>query len=168
VQALLTRSWTAESFTDAIIARKAIVNAMARFMEKFDLILTPTAPLPPFPIDRDGPGLIDGTAVADDAWSPALYPANLTGQPAASVPAGWTKDGLPVGLQIMARRLDDRLLINAAAAFEQALPWQHRRPPVSVWNPPDRQRSGLPSRSAISTSRSGVRPSEGSQRHPGD
>jgi len=133
LQALLTRQWTAEQFTDAITARKTAVNAMTRFIERFDLILTPTAPLVPFPIDRDGPGMIDGVAVADDAWSPALYPANLTGQPAASVPAGWTRSGLPVGLQIIARRLDDRLLISAAAAFERALPWRDRHPRISVW-----------------------------------
>jgi aspartyl-tRNA(Asn)/glutamyl-tRNA(Gln) amidotransferase subunit A len=134
VRGLLAREWTAEAFTDAITARKAAVNAMARFMEKYDLILTPTAPLPPFPIDRDGPGAIDDIAVADDAWSPALYPANLTGQPAASIPAGWTASGLPVGLQMIARRLDDRLLIAAAAAFERALPWQGRHPTVSAWS----------------------------------
>ena len=115
------------------IAMRRAFNAMARFMESYDLILTPTAPLLPFPINRDGPGSIDGIAVADDAWSPALYPANLTGQPAASVPAGWTSDGMPVGLQMMTRRLEDRLLVSAAAAFERALPWRDRRPPVSVW-----------------------------------
>lgn len=131
--ALLRREWPATAFTDAITTRKAAVNAMARFMARFDLILTPTAPLPPFAIDRDGPGKIDGIVVADDAWTPALYPANLTGQPAASLPAGWTKEGLPVGLQVIAGRLNDGLLITAAAAFERALPWADRHPPVSVW-----------------------------------
>ena len=92
LRALLRREWPATAFTDAITVRKAAVNAMTRFMERFDLILTPTAPLPPFAIDRDGPGMIDGIAVADDAWTPALYPANLTGQPAASLPAGWTQE----------------------------------------------------------------------------
>jgi aspartyl-tRNA(Asn)/glutamyl-tRNA(Gln) amidotransferase subunit A len=134
LRSLLTRRWTAEAFTDAITARKAAVNAMARFMARFDLILTPTAPLTAFPIDRDGPGTIAGIPVADDAWSPALYPANLTGQPAASLPAGLTADGLPVGLQVIARRLDDRLLLAAAAAFERTLPWSDRHPPLSVWH----------------------------------
>ena len=131
--ALLERSWRGEAFSDAITARKSAVNAMARFMTRYDLILTPTAPLTAFAIDRDGPGVIDGVPVADDAWSPCLYPANLTGQPAASVPAGLADDGLPVGLQFIGRRLDDATVITACAAFEQIMPWAARRPPVSVW-----------------------------------
>jgi aspartyl-tRNA(Asn)/glutamyl-tRNA(Gln) amidotransferase subunit A len=102
---------------------------MARFMARYDLILTPTAPLAAFPIDRDGPGTIAGIPVADDAWSPCLYPANLTGQPAVSVPAGFTRSGLPVGLQIIGERLADRLVLAAAAAFEAAQPWTETRPP---------------------------------------
>lgn len=114
--------------TDAITTRKGAVNAMARFMAQYDLVLTPTAPLAAFPIDRDGPGTIAGRQVADDAWSPCLYPANLTGQPAISVPAGFTPSGLPVGLQIIGERLADRLVLSAAAAFESAQPWAHRHP----------------------------------------
>jgi aspartyl-tRNA(Asn)/glutamyl-tRNA(Gln) amidotransferase subunit A len=129
LRGLLTRGYTAEQFTDAITARKAAVNAMARFMARHDLILTPTAPLAAFAIDRDGPGTIAGRTVADDAWSPCLYPANLTGQPAISVPAGFTRSGLPVGLQIIGDRLADRLVLAAAAAFEAARPWADRRPP---------------------------------------
>jgi aspartyl-tRNA(Asn)/glutamyl-tRNA(Gln) amidotransferase subunit A len=131
VRALLAKTWTADQFTDAITQRKAAVNAMARFMARFDLILTPTVPLPPFPIDRDGPGTIAGQPVEDDAWTPALYPANFTGQPAASVPAGWTEDGLPVGLQIMGGHLADRTVLSAAAAFEARRPWTGRKPAVS-------------------------------------
>jgi aspartyl-tRNA(Asn)/glutamyl-tRNA(Gln) amidotransferase subunit A len=133
LRALLRRSWTAEAFTDAVTARKAAVNATARFMSRYDLLITPTTPCPAFAIDRAGPGHIAGVAVEDDAWTPALYPANLTGQPAASVPAGWTSEGLPVGLQIVGRRLADALVLSAAAAFERIQPWADRRPPVGVW-----------------------------------
>lgn len=129
LRGLLARAFSAEQFTDAITARKGAVNAMARFMARYDLILTPTAPLAAFPIDRDGPGAIAGTPVADDAWSPCLYPANLTGQPAISVPAGLTRAGLPVGLQIIGDRLADRLVLAAAGAFEAARPFAARRPP---------------------------------------
>jgi aspartyl-tRNA(Asn)/glutamyl-tRNA(Gln) amidotransferase subunit A len=128
VQGLLSRSWSDVALMDSIIQRKAAANAMARFMARYDLLLTPTTPLLPFAIDKDGPGTIEGQIVADDAWTPALYPANLTGQPAASVPAGWTSDDLPVGLQIVGRHLADRLVVAAAAAFEACRPWAHKRP----------------------------------------
>lgn len=133
LRGLLARSWQAEEFTDAITARKRAVDQMVRFMERYDLLLTPTAPLTAFAIDRDGPGAIAGVPVADDAWSPCLYPANLTGQPAASVPAGWTAAGLPVGLQIVGRRLADATVISAAATYEVARPWADQHPPVSIW-----------------------------------
>jgi aspartyl-tRNA(Asn)/glutamyl-tRNA(Gln) amidotransferase subunit A len=128
VRALLSKSWDAESFTTAITARKKAVQAIAQFMSRFDLLLTPTVPVPPFAINLAGPGMIESEAVADDAWTPALYPANLTGQPAASVPAGWTDEGLPVGLQIIGRHLADRTVIAAAAAFEGCQPWIERLP----------------------------------------
>jgi aspartyl-tRNA(Asn)/glutamyl-tRNA(Gln) amidotransferase subunit A len=130
---LLARRWRAEEFTDAITSRKSAVNAMVRFMATYDLMLTPTVPVSPFAIDCAGPGTIDGIAVADDSWTPCLYPANLTGQPAASIPAGWTETGLPVGLQVIGRRLDDRLLVSALAAFERIQPWRHRHPQISIW-----------------------------------
>ena len=59
---------------------------------------------------------------------PFTYPFNLTGQPAASVPAGVTEDGLPVGLQIVGQRLADRTVLAASAAFEALRPWSDRRP----------------------------------------
>jgi aspartyl-tRNA(Asn)/glutamyl-tRNA(Gln) amidotransferase subunit A len=62
------------------------------------------------------------------AWIPFTYPFNLTGQPAASVPAGFTADGLPVGLQIVGRRFADATVMRAAAAFEQLRPWAQHRP----------------------------------------
>jgi len=58
------------------------------------------------------------------------YPFNLTGQPAATVPAGFTADGLPVGLQIVGQRLQDAVVLRAAAALEGAAPWGHKRPVV--------------------------------------
>jgi aspartyl-tRNA(Asn)/glutamyl-tRNA(Gln) amidotransferase subunit A len=64
-------------------------------------------------------------------WIPFTYPFNLTGQPAASVPCGFTKDGLPVGLQIVGRRFADQTVLRSAAAFERARPWEGRRPTLS-------------------------------------
>jgi len=128
VRGLLAKHFDGEVFCDAITRRKAAVNAMARFMGKYDLLISPTVPVPPFPIDLDGPGTIAGVPVADNAWTPFSYPSNLTGQPAISIPAGWTEGGLPVGMQIMGRHLGDALVLEVAAAFERARPWAARRP----------------------------------------
>jgi aspartyl-tRNA(Asn)/glutamyl-tRNA(Gln) amidotransferase subunit A len=61
-------------------------------------------------------------------WLSFTLPINMTGQPAATVPAGWTQDGLPVGLQIVGRHLQDETVLRAAAAFEAAAPWHDRWP----------------------------------------
>lgn len=133
VRNFLERHWSAEDFTNAVVRRKAAVNAMARFMSRYDFLVTPTLPILPFPADAEGPAEIDGVPVTvPDSWSPYCYPANLTGQPAISLPAGFTEDGLPVGLQLIGRHLGDHRLITAAAAFERARPWNHRRPPLSA------------------------------------
>ena len=123
LSALLAQQWTASDFIRANMQRKVAVNAMARFMASYDLLLTPTVLCPPFPIGLEGPGFIGACAVDDDAWTPALFPANLTGQPAASIPAGFTPDGLPVGLQIIGRHLADSTVLQASALFEAARPW---------------------------------------------
>ncbi len=97
--------------------------------EKYDLLLTPTVACPPFRVGLDNPTEIGGQPVRPYAWVPFTYPFNMTGQPAASVPAGFTRDGLPIGLQIVGRRFDDAGVLRAAAAFERARPWADRRPP---------------------------------------
>lgn len=129
---LLENPPTAEAILVAGHRRRAAANAMARFMASYDLLLTPAVSCLPFEIDRDGPGTINGLPVDDDAWTPASFPANLTGQPAASVPAGWSKSGLPVGFQIMGRHLADKTVLSAAAAFETVRPWRHKRPRFSA------------------------------------
>ena len=77
------------------------------------------------------PGRLDelslGRKVTHLGWT-LCYPFNYSGQPAVSVPAGWTASGLPVGLQIVGRRLEDALVLRAAAAFEALRPWAARRP----------------------------------------
>jgi aspartyl-tRNA(Asn)/glutamyl-tRNA(Gln) amidotransferase subunit A len=62
-------------------------------------------------------------------WAGFSYPFNFTGQPAATVPAGFTPAGMPVGLQIVGRRFADLTVLQAAAAFEAARPWAGKRPP---------------------------------------
>ena len=99
------------------------------FFQRYDLLLTPTLSVPAFPIGQE-PQVIDGRPVLPFGWSPFTPPFNLCGQPAASVPCGWSADGLPVGLQIVGRPFEEATILRAAAAFEAAQPWQQRRPPL--------------------------------------
>jgi aspartyl-tRNA(Asn)/glutamyl-tRNA(Gln) amidotransferase subunit A len=127
---LMSREWTAEDLTSANIARKAVVNKMWRLMSRYDLLLTPTASVAAFPIHMQGPDKIAGRYVRPESFLAFTFPCNFTGQPAASVPAGFTRNGLPVGLQIIGRHLDDAMVLRASAAFESAQPWAHRWPPI--------------------------------------
>jgi aspartyl-tRNA(Asn)/glutamyl-tRNA(Gln) amidotransferase subunit A len=129
---LLARPWTADEFTEAVLGRKRIVNAMARFMASCEFLLTPSTATAAFPTGIDGPETIGGKAVGPAQWTPFTALANLTGQPAATVPAGFTADGRPVGLQIVGRHLADARVLTACAAFESVLPWAHRLPLTSA------------------------------------
>ncbi len=124
--------WTAEQFTDALMVRKAVQNKMSRLMREYDLLITPTLAVPAFEVGIQGPETIDGRSVEPFEWLHFTYPLNFTGQPAASILAGWTDDGLPVGMQIIGRHLDDSTVLRASAAFEAARPWSQRWPQLVI------------------------------------
>lgn len=105
----------------AVLERHRLGNAMVRFHETYDLLLTPTEPIVAFAAGHDTPP--DGPYRGWEGWTPFTYPFNLTMQPAATVPCGLTAAGLPVGLQIVARLHRDDLVLRASRAFEQARPW---------------------------------------------
>jgi aspartyl-tRNA(Asn)/glutamyl-tRNA(Gln) amidotransferase subunit A len=127
---VLRVDWSAEDLTNAVVRRKAVYNASWRFFRNYDLLLTPTLAVPPFEHGLQGPPVIDGRDVDGFYWLSFTFPFNFTGQPAATVPAGFTDDGLPVGMQIVGRRMDDALVLRASAAFEAAAPWGDRWPEV--------------------------------------
>jgi Asp-tRNA(Asn)/Glu-tRNA(Gln) amidotransferase A subunit family amidase len=111
----------AAEFIAALHERGRYARVWEEFFAEFDLLLTPAMQVPPFPIGTEGPAHIDGAAVSPPwgDWCSLLYPANLTGQPAASVPCGTDPAGLPVGLQIVGPRFSDALVLRAAAVFER-------------------------------------------------
>ena len=110
--------------------RNAYCDGWRRFMEQYDIVLTPTLPCTAFPVGQDQPGTIAGKEVGYLSWTALTYPFNLTGQPAATLPCGFDHQGLPVGLQIVGRWKDDTTVLRAAAAFERVMPWRQHRPPV--------------------------------------
>jgi aspartyl-tRNA(Asn)/glutamyl-tRNA(Gln) amidotransferase subunit A len=119
---------TARQYLHAVGRVEQFWLEVRRFLERFDLLLTPTVAVPPFAADAPAPREVDGERVSVLGWMPFTYPFNLTGQPAASVPAGWTDDGLPVGLQVVGQRRADRTVLAACAAWEATRPWSDRRP----------------------------------------
>jgi len=120
-----------EKYLAAAARREEFWTDVQRFLARFDLLITPTVAVPPFPVDRPGVKEINGHAVSPLGWIAFTFPFNLTGQPAANVPVGFTSSGLPVGLQIVGRRHGERAVLAASAAFEAAAPWAGRRPDVA-------------------------------------
>ena len=119
----LGKKYSLADYLAAYTARADYANAMVRFHEKYDLLLTPQMPTPAIEAGRVTPA--DGS-YGDNwlNWSPYTYPFNLTQQPAASVPCGFSSDGLPIGLQIVGPARQDALVLRAARAFESARPFK--------------------------------------------
>jgi amidase len=113
--------------------RTDLFHRVRAFMERYDLILTPTAAVPPFPVEMtSGPREINGVPMQHYIqWALLTYAFTVVNAPAISIPCGFTRDGLPVGLQIAGRWRDEIGVLRAAAAFEKAAPWAHLRPPVA-------------------------------------
>jgi len=127
---------TAIEHSKALMGRSTFYDQARRFFETCDLLLTPQMPVgawgaDPGPAGEQGPTQIAGrpTPTMFDRL-PFTFPFNLTGQPAATVPCGFTKEGLPVGLQIVGRWHADATVLRAAACFEAAQPWAQVRPPL--------------------------------------
>jgi aspartyl-tRNA(Asn)/glutamyl-tRNA(Gln) amidotransferase subunit A len=115
-------------YTQAWFDRLAWWQHARAFFERYDLLLSPAVATVAFGLGILWPTEVDGKAVDREAGSVFTFPFNMTGQPAASVPCGFTREGLPIGLQIVGRRFDDVTVLRAAAAFEAARPWAQHRP----------------------------------------
>lgn len=122
------RSYDALTLKTAELERGAIGQAMNRFFETYDLLLCPTMPITAFPVNLPYPS--DDYAEKPTNWTPFTFPFNLTKQPAASVPCGFTKAGLPVGLQIIGRSYGELPVLYASHAYETAYPWADKLPPL--------------------------------------
>jgi len=115
------RELTAYDFLEADAVRAAATIAFNDLFTRYDLLVSPTVPLLAFPLGSD---------VADPAtqqhwvdWTPFTYPINMTRHPAASVPIGLSREGLPMGLQVVGRHFDERRVLRAARAIEKAQPF---------------------------------------------
>lgn len=108
----------------------AYVGAIHQFFTEWDLLLTPAVSVAAFPAERLQPEHWPEHPWDWVMWAEFSYPFNMSHNPAASIPCGFTADGLPVGLQIVGPRMNDLGVLQAAAAFEAARPWADKRPPL--------------------------------------
>jgi Asp-tRNA(Asn)/Glu-tRNA(Gln) amidotransferase A subunit family amidase len=132
-RAELGRRKSATDAASAEMVQAAIYQRVRALFDRHDLLMLPTTPTTAFPIGVDYPAMIAGRPVPTPFHQLGLtYLFNMTGHPAISIPAGWTAEGLPVGLQIVGPWRDDAAVLRAAAAFEQAAPWRPRWPDLDA------------------------------------
>jgi aspartyl-tRNA(Asn)/glutamyl-tRNA(Gln) amidotransferase subunit A len=118
--------YSASDFLEAMALRAELGRLMGEFHRRYDLLVSPTLPIPAFPTGQDVP---DGWPSPDwTSWTPYTYPFNLTQQPALSVPCGFTAAGLPVGLQVVGPRHSDALVLRVGQAYQAATDWHLRTP----------------------------------------
>jgi len=123
------RALSGDAVGRAELARTALYHRVREFMETHEFLLAPVSQVPPFDIRERWVREIDGRPLETYIdWMKSCSYVTLTGHPAISVPAGFTEDGLPVGLQIIGRHRDDRGVLQLAHAFEQATGFHRRRP----------------------------------------
>jgi amidase len=150
--ALLGRTFSAGYFVRALREWGIASREMGRFHETYDLYLTPTMAVPPYKIGELQPnpiekfatrlintlglgrllkssGVFEKIAIQSLSKTPFTQIANLTGQPAMSLPLSWTADGLPCGVHLIGRFGDEATLIRLASQLEKEMPWFDKRPP---------------------------------------
>jgi amidase len=113
----------------AVGLRSELFQRMRVFLERYEFLLAPVSQVPPFPVETEYPTEIAGVKLGNYLdWMKSCYYITTTSHPAASVPAGFTPEGLPVGIQIVGRYRDDFGVLQLAHAFESATEVWKRRP----------------------------------------
>ena len=124
---------TVADYSSALGRRDQLKAQVADVFEQFDLIVSPTLAVPGVPVGQFPEQIAGKPSYPHKYFSfhPFTYPINVVGHPAASIPAGFASNGLPVGLHIVGKMYDEETVIAASAAFEKARPWIDKRPPIS-------------------------------------
>ncbi len=120
-------SITADEIVAATQARGALGSQMRQFMQNYDVLVTPAVPIAAFEAGKLQPDNAE-TQGRWVNWTPFTYPFNLTQQPAASIPCGFTQAGLPAGLQVVGRMFDDQTVLRVCAAYEAETAFYKIRP----------------------------------------
>ena len=130
--AKVSENMGATDYADAIRVLHDVGRRVSRFLQPYDLLLTPTMACAPLPLEALGVANRMSATYLDDLARTVAFTQlfNLSGHPAMSVPLLWNAEGLPVGVQFAGRFGDEATLFRLAAQLEQARPWAHRRPAV--------------------------------------
>jgi len=123
---------TAREIAEGEILRTRLWQRVVEFLTRYDVWVTPTAATPPFPVEQPHVLEINGRPIGKTMQRSSFltYAFSVLGLPAISIPCGFTRAGLPVGLQIVGQRRSEAAVLRAAAAFETARPWADRVPPM--------------------------------------
>ncbi|GAA2548383.1 amidase [Pseudonocardia hydrocarbonoxydans] len=125
------RRLTGDDLARAELARAALFHRVREFFTRYDVLLAPVSQVPPFDAALEHPTEIDGVPHPHYLdWMASAYLVSAAGLPALSVPAGFTPDGLPVGLQVVGPPRGDLLVLQVGHAYEQATQVGRRRPPL--------------------------------------
>jgi amidase len=127
------RQTSAAEYANAVMRLQTAARRIVTFWDEIDVVLTPTLALPPVPIGWQLEG-IDGAVEQlhrNTVFTPFTAIANLTGQPAMSLPLHVGGDGLPIGVQAIGAPAREATLLRLAAQIEAARPWHERRPPLA-------------------------------------
>jgi len=117
----------------AEVKRTALFHRVREFMQNYDFLALPVSQVPPFPIEQEFVSEINGVQMETYLdWMRSCYFISVTGQPAISVPCGFTADGLPVGLQLVGKPQDDLGVLQLAHAFEKASGFYQQIPEVAL------------------------------------
>jgi aspartyl-tRNA(Asn)/glutamyl-tRNA(Gln) amidotransferase subunit A len=112
----------------AIAERRKFHENFMPLFDDYDILITPTTAITAFELGIPFPTKINNVNVSPTAWQPFTFPFNMTGQPAATIPCGWSKEGLPIGMQIVGKPFDEKTVLQVSKAFEEISPWQDKRP----------------------------------------
>ncbi len=121
-------TYSAEAINLAEIQREIIYDNICKHFKEYDILITPTLACPAFELGVSNPRKIEGKNVPIGVWSPYTHPFNMSGHPAASIPCGWSSEGLPIGMQIVGKRFDEVTVLQVSKAFEEVAPWQGKKP----------------------------------------
>ncbi|HEY1388221.1 MAG TPA: amidase [Ktedonobacterales bacterium] len=123
---------SAKEYIHAQQARRAFTTEMLALMEQVDVLLTPTMALPAPLADESDTPLRAGGEIVPEGNLRCTFPFNMTGQPALSLPCGFTAQGLPIGLQIVGARFGEAPILRLGHAYQRVTSWHTRRPPLPI------------------------------------